>query len=104
VAVVALATYTLIGAPLDGQANDPHAWAAATTGLFGAGLAALLLTRSPRHPIGWLFLVIGITRRSPGLLRCGLSRRLSPIRAAQAVTSHLGSRPGHRRLGRRWPR
>ncbi len=56
VVVVALVTYTLIGARLDGQANDPHAWAGATTGLFGAGLAAVLLTRSPRHPIGWLFL------------------------------------------------
>ncbi len=66
VVVVALITYTLIGAPLDGQANDPHAWAAATTGLFGAGLAAVLLTRSPRHPIGWLFLVIGITRGVAG--------------------------------------
>ncbi|HWB35523.1 MAG TPA: hypothetical protein VHA75_05800, partial [Rugosimonospora sp.] len=64
--VVLLAGYALIGGPLDGQGADPYVWAAASTGLFGGALAAVLLTRSPRHPIGWLFLVTGLTRAAAG--------------------------------------
>jgi signal transduction histidine kinase len=64
--VLALVVYTVVGAPLDGQPTDPYAWSAAATGLFGAAMAAMLLTRLPRHPIGWLFLVLGITRAVAG--------------------------------------
>jgi signal transduction histidine kinase len=62
VIVLGLVAYTLIG----GHPGDPHTWAAAATGLFGAGLAAVLLTRWPRHPIGWLFLIVGLTRGVAG--------------------------------------
>jgi signal transduction histidine kinase len=55
--VLALAGYALAGSP-----GDPLVLSAAATAAFGAVFAALLLTRSPRHPIGWLFFVIGLTR------------------------------------------
>ncbi|HXP56708.1 MAG TPA: histidine kinase [Streptosporangiaceae bacterium] len=55
--VLALAGYALAGSP-----GDPFVLSAAATGAFSAVFAALLLTRSARHPIGWLFFVIGLTR------------------------------------------
>ncbi len=82
--VLVLVAYTLIGAPLDGQSPDPYVYAAASTGLFGAGFAAVLLTRSPRHPIGWLFLVVGLTRALAGAAQ---------VWCVSALVTHPG-RPG----------
>ncbi len=64
--VVVLVAYILIGAPLDGQPIDAYTLSAASTGLFGALFAAVLLPRAPRHPIGWLFLVLGLSRAVAG--------------------------------------
>ncbi len=82
--VLALVAYTVIGGPLDNRPGDPYAWAAAATGLFSATFAAVLLNRSPRHPMGWLFLIIGVTRAIAGAAQ---------IWSVAALVDHPG-RPG----------
>ncbi len=82
--VAALVAYIVIGAPLDGQPIDAYALSAAATGFFGALFAAVLLPRAPRHPIGWLFLVLGLSRAVAGAAQ---------VWCVSALVTHPG-RPG----------
>jgi signal transduction histidine kinase len=77
--VAVLVAYALVVSP-----GDPYVLSAAATALFGAVFAALLLTRSPRHPIGWLFFVIGVTRAVAGSAQA---------RSVDALVTHPGQ-PG----------
>ena len=77
--VLALAGWALAGEP-----GDPLVLSAAATAAFSAVFAALLLTRSARHPIGWLFFVVGLTR--------GVAAAAS-VWSVEALVTHQG-RPG----------